>query len=362
MEVISQQQSKNETDGVSSSTLIWENRFKELCDYKRKHGDCLVTQSHLLQISGGYRRLGMWVALQRRRQSANRLPQDQFKALDDLGFVWSVRKKSTSSSEPVWYSHLQQLKKYKKKHGDCLVPKEYPNIGNWVHKQRVYYKAMQKCKSSPMTLERAKALDDIGFIWDLQTHIDEGVTAEVISSSSVSSTTTATTRSAASDSTADPSESLAASEGAVDQESFDVETAGHSVVMNGISESHMDYTSEIAAFEETATTRTGAGDNTAAPTESLAASEGAVGQESFDVENAEQAVIMNDDSESHMHYMLEIATLKAEIAVVSTNVIEMKAESNRVNSDIAEIKFDIAGVKSDIAEMKNLLQSFVRNI
>jgi len=58
MEVISQQQSKNETDGVSSSTLIWENRFKELCDYKRKHGDCLVTQSHLLQISGGYRRLG----------------------------------------------------------------------------------------------------------------------------------------------------------------------------------------------------------------------------------------------------------------------------------------------------------------
>jgi len=42
----------------------------------------------------------MWVALQRRRQSANRLPQDQCKALNDLGFVWSIRERRTSSSEP----------------------------------------------------------------------------------------------------------------------------------------------------------------------------------------------------------------------------------------------------------------------
>jgi len=87
-----------------------------------------------------------------------------------------------------------------------------------------------------------------------------------------------------------------------------------------------------------------------------------VGQESSGFETAEQSVVMNDISESHLDYKSEIAALKAEITVVSMSLIEMKAESNKVMSDISEIKVDIAGVKSDIAEMKNLLQSNIRDI
>ena len=42
-----------------------------------------------------------------------------------------------------WNAHLEECKEYKKKHGDCLVPRRYeenPSLGNFVNKQRQSYR------------------------------------------------------------------------------------------------------------------------------------------------------------------------------------------------------------------------------
>jgi hypothetical protein len=53
---------------------------------------------------------------------------ERARALESLGFVWSKRDLVD------WYSRLEELKQYKKEHGDCLVPNKYsanPQLGTW---------------------------------------------------------------------------------------------------------------------------------------------------------------------------------------------------------------------------------------
>ena len=62
-----------------------------------------------------------------------------------------------------WTTRLQQLKDYKMRAGDTLVPKIYPEnqpLGNWVNKQR------QRRKRGKINEDQIRALDELGFIWD----------------------------------------------------------------------------------------------------------------------------------------------------------------------------------------------------
>jgi len=87
---------------------------------------------------------------------------ERARALERLGFVWSKRDLVD------WYSRLDELKLYKQQHGDCLVPNKYypnPQLGTWVMHQRAQYRKLREGKPSPMTEERVKALEAIGFFW-----------------------------------------------------------------------------------------------------------------------------------------------------------------------------------------------------
>jgi len=69
-----------------------------------------------------------------------------------------------------WFDRIDQLRQYKKVHGNCLVPKRYkenPSLGNWVNKQRQHYRKFKENESSSsLTQEKIDALDSLGFIWD----------------------------------------------------------------------------------------------------------------------------------------------------------------------------------------------------
>jgi hypothetical protein len=61
-----------------------------------------------------------------------------------------------------WNDMAGKLKAYRRKHGDCRVPRFYPadqSFSNWVHNQR-YSKAL--------TQKRIEILEDLGFPWTLQ--------------------------------------------------------------------------------------------------------------------------------------------------------------------------------------------------
>jgi hypothetical protein len=76
--------------------------------------------------------------------------------------------KKTTVMEKLWKKRFRELKKYKKKHGDSVVPQHYSEVeglGTWVKRQRYEYKRRQKGDHAKITDERIAALNSIGFCW-----------------------------------------------------------------------------------------------------------------------------------------------------------------------------------------------------
>uniref|UniRef100_A0A7S2HWS7 Helicase-associated domain-containing protein n=1 Tax=Helicotheca tamesis TaxID=374047 RepID=A0A7S2HWS7_9STRA len=72
--------------------------------------------------------------------------------------------------ENTWHKMLDQLKKYRDEHGDCLVPYRYKHnkaLGRWVYNQRYQYTCLQQGKRTQMTQEHVDKLNKLGFVWKL---------------------------------------------------------------------------------------------------------------------------------------------------------------------------------------------------
>ena len=88
--------------------------------------------------------------------------------MNEIDFEWEVGRTS-KPNDTVWKQHFNKLVKYKKKHGDCLVPQNYKDnkkLGYWVAKQRQDYKKWLRGESAPITQERIDQLNEIDFVWD----------------------------------------------------------------------------------------------------------------------------------------------------------------------------------------------------
>lgn len=117
--------------------------------------------------------LGTWVNKQRMEYkllmdgNKSSMTQERLEALTNLGFTWAKRK-----GQATWDGKFAQLREYKMFHGDCLIPTKYSKdlaLGRWVSTQREQYRLMiENDARSKMTPERAKKLEDVGFVWRLQ--------------------------------------------------------------------------------------------------------------------------------------------------------------------------------------------------
>lgn len=135
----------------------WEEMFAALAAYKQSCGSCNVPKEWSQNQA-----LARWVVKQRMdfregRLSPERRPSsERTKRLDELGFEW----------EPfasVWDELFAALSTYKQKHGDCNVPREWPDnpkLGKWCAHQRDAY---QKGK---LPADRIQRLDGMGFAWN----------------------------------------------------------------------------------------------------------------------------------------------------------------------------------------------------
>jgi hypothetical protein len=111
---------------------------------------------------------GTWVNKQRTQYKLmcdgkpSSMTPDRVTNLKKLGFVWSKRDLVD------WHTRLNELLQYKTEYGDCLVPNKFPpnvQLGTWVMHQRAQYRKLREGKNSPMTEERVKALEHVGFVW-----------------------------------------------------------------------------------------------------------------------------------------------------------------------------------------------------
>ncbi|CAB9524746.1 helicase [Seminavis robusta] len=128
-----------------------------------------------------------WVAVQRDNYHlkylkgvTSPLTKARVKKLNGVGFDWTreggendLRKIRRGEfhhrNDPhIWNRRFEELLEYKKRFGDCNVPKEWPenkSLGAWVATQRKNYKAMLSGERSSLTNERRTALENIDFVW-----------------------------------------------------------------------------------------------------------------------------------------------------------------------------------------------------
>ena len=163
------------------SSYRWTKYFNQLCKYKEdNNGDTDVPLYY-----DANPKLGIWVHNQRYNYKAYMLnkvsyhdeicpkmkkkmllDEKRIKKLKQIGFMFEKSKEK-------WNYRYEELKKYKKKYGDCMIPENYkknPSLATWVTNQRKQYKYLeseeeiirQKCTLTP---ERISKLNDIGFCW-----------------------------------------------------------------------------------------------------------------------------------------------------------------------------------------------------
>ena len=120
--------------------VSWDERFKELKEYKEKHNHCNVSTKDKAN-----KELGTWVHNQRTKYKNEKLSPEQISRLNGIGFEWELR-----TYVPLgWDERFEQLKEYKQVNGNCNVStydEDNPKLGNWVDRQRQLYR---KNKLSP---------------------------------------------------------------------------------------------------------------------------------------------------------------------------------------------------------------------
>jgi len=145
--------------------IKWMNTLQQLKEYRKVHGDCLVPRGF-----DSNPRLASWVAEQRKQYKLltdgkqSSITLERIALLNEIDFAWNAQ-------EAAWTRNMNDLKQFRAKHIHCHVPlnhPEFPKLGLWVKEQRRHYTLLKqgKVKQSHMTIERANALDEIGFCWD----------------------------------------------------------------------------------------------------------------------------------------------------------------------------------------------------
>jgi hypothetical protein len=148
--------------------------------YRRKHGDCNVPRGWTEDPQ-----LGDWVNYQRQGKKAldhgepsKGMTAARAAKLEALGFAWELSAATISKQisegardDAGWEAQLAKLAAYKRRHGDCNVPRgwtEDPPLGRWVGTQRKFKKALDHGEPSEgMNAARVGRLDALSFAWQL---------------------------------------------------------------------------------------------------------------------------------------------------------------------------------------------------
>ena len=165
----------DDTDDEASSKkklnkyVSFDERCKELIEYKKRFGDCNVPLKYADNPS-----LGGWCGTMRKgcirlnqgKKPKVNLTHDRVKRLKEIGFNCSG-----VSNDACFEKRCQELERFKAKHGHCDVPSKYvenPALGKWCAQVKCALRQQQKGKKTRYKLskDRIGRLEDIGVNWD----------------------------------------------------------------------------------------------------------------------------------------------------------------------------------------------------
>ncbi len=144
----------------------WGDMLARLQRFAAEHGHTRVPQAFADDP-----KLGNWVSTQRYFFRKGRLSADRIKALNEVGFVWTINSSVAPEAlantfDDRWQAMLGELRRYREQFGHCRVPSGWdgnPRLANWVSVQR---RARKQHRVSP---DRIAQLEALGFAWSVPT-------------------------------------------------------------------------------------------------------------------------------------------------------------------------------------------------
>jgi superfamily II DNA or RNA helicase len=130
----------------------WDENYKKLKKYMEMHGNINVPYRY-----DGDRKLAQWLIIQRTKYRSGTMPRDRVYLLEKLGMVWNF-------SDENWNKNLEELKKYKSKHGHMRIPRDQ-FLSRWINEQK------GRRADGSLPNDRIEKLDGIGFIWSAHEHL-----------------------------------------------------------------------------------------------------------------------------------------------------------------------------------------------
>ncbi|MBF0622935.1 MAG: helicase associated domain-containing protein [Magnetococcales bacterium] len=143
---------------------IWDGFYLALICYRRLTGQCQLPKE--LERC----QLGRWIQQQRQLASKNKLPDQQKKMLEEIGFIFDPEQN-------YWLEMFSCLTQFKQETGHAAVPDRLPGrsaLGAWAALQR------RQHQMGVLSEERKNRLDEIGFSWDLQASYEADMINELI--------------------------------------------------------------------------------------------------------------------------------------------------------------------------------------
>eukprot|EP00979_Chaetoceros_neogracilis_P005570 scaffold1014_cov274-Chaetoceros_neogracile.AAC.16 len=136
---------------------LWNDKLKELHEYKRNFGDCLVPFKF-----PSNRGLERWVNQQRTEYKyfqdgqSSQMTSEKTRLLERVGFVWNV---DTCN----WKRKLQELEVFFAILGHTNVPERGNRIlAQWIRRQRLYYKKYLNKEKTHMDAKKVLLLRKAG--------------------------------------------------------------------------------------------------------------------------------------------------------------------------------------------------------
>ncbi|WP_333821450.1 helicase associated domain-containing protein [Ohtaekwangia sp.] len=123
----------------------WEEMYKRLQAYARKHGHCRVKRHQDFTLS-------VWV--QRNKRDRSSIGREKRKKLEALGVKWPHQYFHEN-----WESLYKQLKAFRKEHGHLSVNKSQTKLYEWIQTQK------RLKKENKIPADREQKLTALGFIW-----------------------------------------------------------------------------------------------------------------------------------------------------------------------------------------------------
>ena len=140
---------------TASSIDHWNEMLRRLRAFAQRTGHADVPTNYSTDPE-----LGRWLVAQRKAFRKGSLDRTQIYALEHLpNFFWN-------RSDAVWTDMLNRLTRYQQRHGNVLVPVNYPEdpvLGRWTHTQR------QRYRTGKMGPTQFESLEALGMVWTVQT-------------------------------------------------------------------------------------------------------------------------------------------------------------------------------------------------